>query len=89
MNAAENVARHKVAMLLRLTFLESQRRTDLFEQTPLARVWVFANRVPIAPGNGCAITGSGSKTAYCWFVWDHDHQGPPTLGWLRKCEEVK
>ena len=83
---ALNVARHKVAFLLRLPFLESARRAKLFEETPLARVLVFANRVPIAPGNGAKLTGNSSKTAYAWFIWSHDHQGPPTLGWLRKPE---
>lgn len=81
---ALSVARHKVAFLLRLPFLESARRATLFDETPLARVLVFANRVPIAPGNGAKLPSGGSKTAYAWFIWDHDWMGPPQLGWLRK-----
>lgn len=92
---ALNVARHKVAFLLRLPFLESKRRADLFEETPLARVLVFANRVPIAPGhdlpydwNQEGAKHAGSKTAYAWFVWDKDWMGPSQLRWLRKPEEA-
>ena len=58
----------KVAMLLRLQFLESQRRKLLFESTPLSKVWVFSWRVPMWR-NG-VVTGSGKMAPYAWFVWD-------------------
>lgn len=35
----------KVALLCRLLWLESKRRRELFERTPLAHVWVFAGGV--------------------------------------------
>jgi hypothetical protein len=36
----------RVAMLLRLGFLESERRTEILESRALARVHVFRNRLP-------------------------------------------
>lgn len=71
----------KVAMLLRITALEGQERATVFEQTPLARVLVFRRRLTFRRGGGDA-PASGGMLAYAWFVWDHSHKGPPTLGWL-------
>lgn len=78
------IARYKVAFILRLSFLESRRRREMFERTPLARVWVFSDRVSMPPGGRPDIEAKGGSVAYAWFVWDHDHRGPPALGWLSK-----
>ncbi len=31
-----------------------------------------------------AIEATGGAVAFAWYVWEHGHEGPPTLGWLRK-----
>jgi hypothetical protein len=74
------VARDKVAMLLKLAFLEGVARKALFETTPLARVWVFSRRLTMTR-NGEARTGGG-MIAFAWFVWEHGWEGPPRLGWI-------
>ena len=71
----------KVAMLLRITALEGRERRRLFEASPLARVWVFTRRLTFQRGGG-EVTHGGGMLAFAWFVWDHSHSGPPTLGWL-------
>jgi hypothetical protein len=86
---AEEFARHalglttgKVAMLCRLAWLEGKERRRMFESTPLARVWVFAGRLTMLRSGFDGGKGGGSMTAFAWFVWEHRHQGPPTLGWV-------
>lgn len=82
---ADEFARHavklvpKVAMLLRLAFLESERRTDLLEQSGLARVYVFRNRLPMMHRAGWEGPKAGSATAFAWFVWERGHLGPAQL----------
>jgi hypothetical protein len=74
----------KVAMLLKLAFLEGQERAALFQSSPLARVWVFSRRLAFVPGgttNARKIDGGGMM-AFAWFVFQHGHIGPPTLGWI-------
>lgn len=78
---ALQLSRHKVAFFLRLNFLESQTRNFLLRNTPLARVWVFSNRVPIAKGMD-PFPKHGGMESYAWFVWEHGWRGPPQLGWL-------
>lgn len=71
----------KVAMLLRLACLEGNERRKIFESTPLARVHVFSRRLPFKRP-GWQDTGAGGMLPFAWFVWDHSHEGPPTLGWI-------
>lgn len=78
-----------VVMLLRLAFLESERRTQILENGMLARVHVYRNRLPMMHRDGW----SGSKihnsaVAFAWFVWDRRHSGLPAtlhrLSWERE-----
>jgi hypothetical protein len=74
-------ARYKVAVLVRLAFLEGQKRRVLFESLPMSRVLVFSRRISMPPG-GQGIEAKGGAVAFCWIVFSHDHRGPPTVGWL-------
>jgi hypothetical protein len=77
----------KVAILARLSLLEGSRRKEMFQTTPLARVWVFSYRLAI-PHNRFRVAGyvnkddKGGMIPFAWYVWEHGHVGPPTLGWL-------
>ena len=67
-------------MLLRLAFLESERRTDILEGAGLARVHLFRKRLPMMYRKnwfGPLIHNSGM--AFAWFVWDRAHTGPTEL----------
>jgi len=64
-----------VAMLLRLAFFESERRTSLLDDRNLARIHVFANRLPDMSGKGNVNCGM----AMAWFVWDQNYIGPTLL----------
>jgi len=75
-------SRRKVAMLCRLAWLEGKERGRMFKTTPLEQVLVFSGRVTMVRNGDAALVGGGSMTAFAWFVWDHEHAGPPTLGWL-------
>jgi hypothetical protein len=74
-------ASRKFALLLRLAFLEGVgRQHTIFNKKPPSRVWVFSERITFYPRN-VEQKGSGT-TAYAWFVWDQDHQGPSEVKWL-------
>jgi methylase of polypeptide subunit release factors len=77
---ALSVATDKVAMLLKLAFLEGEKRRRMFESTPLARVHVFSRRLTMMR-NG-APPRSGGMIAFAWFVWEHGYTGSPRLHWL-------
>jgi hypothetical protein len=72
----------KVALLLRLAWLEGQDRGAMFKWVPLSRVWVFSGRLPMMHRVGYDGPKSTSTIPHAWFVFDPEHIGPWTGGWL-------
>src|SRR5262249_45820631 len=69
----------RVIILLRLAFLESERRSRILDTGTLARVHVFRRRLPMMHRDGWKGPKASSAMAFAWFVWDRDHDGIPTL----------
>lgn len=72
---------HKVAMFLKLTFLEGKKRASLFNVAPPRRIWVSRSRLKCAK-NGDFDNAPGSATAYAWFVWEKGYSGAPEIHWF-------
>jgi hypothetical protein len=68
-----------VILLLRLAFLESERRCGILEGRGLARVHVFRKRLPMMHRAGWEGRKANSGMAFGWFVWDRSHAGPTTI----------
>lgn len=76
---------HKVAMFLKLTFLETKKRYELFKKYPPKVIYVASMRF------GCSQTGefntdgnTGSAIAYCWYIWEKGYNGDTTIKWFNK-----
>ena len=69
----------RVCMLLRLAFLESERRSAILDNGWLARVHVFRKRLPMMHREGWTGPRASSAIAFAWFVWDREHEGPAQL----------
>ena len=72
---------HKVAMLLKLTFLEGKKRQSFFKKNPPKTIYVFSSRVKCAMNGDFENIGS-SAVAYAWFVWEKGFEGDPTIKWI-------
>ncbi|AYJ85762.1 hypothetical protein D3Y57_06985 [Sphingomonas paeninsulae] len=81
-NCALQMSTGKVAMFLRLAFLEGQRRGAWFKRTPLKKVWVMSNRVPMQRGRLAVGEDGTGVLAFAWFIWEHGYEGEPSIGWL-------
>lgn len=68
-----------VVMLLRLAFLESERRCAILDNGYLARIHVFRNRLPMMHREGWEGRKGNSGMAFAWFVWDVHHAGLTTI----------
>lgn len=70
-----------IFMLLRLAFLESERRRIILENGWLSRIYVFRNRLPMMHREGYARTSMQGSSAipFAWFCWDPQHTGPAEL----------
>jgi hypothetical protein len=69
----------RVYMLLRLAFLESERRSAILESGWLARVHVFRKRLPMMHRHGRQGPHASSSIPFAWFVWDRSHCGKAVL----------
>lgn len=70
----------KVAMLLRMNFLGSEKRFHLFKKTPLSKVIVISNRLPFFIGGKWIETGA--QFYHSWYVWDKEnYQGQTLIDW--------
>lgn len=72
---------HKVAMFLRLQFLEGKSRRELFKNTPPKTVYVASGRIDCAK-NGDFQKTQGTALAHAWFVWEKGFHGDPTIKWF-------
>jgi hypothetical protein len=66
------------AMLLRLCFIEGIRRSHILDRH-LARIHVFANRLPRMHRRGWEGPRATSQVAFAWFVFLRDYGGPIVL----------
>lgn len=72
---------NKVAMFLKLTFLEGQKRKQFFLKNPPKRIYVFSKRILCAI-NGQFKQGESSAIAYAGYVWEKGYKGKPTIDWI-------
>ena len=72
---------HKVAMFLRLQFLEGRARRELFDSAPPKTIYVASGRIDCAPG-GDFENYTGGAQAYAWFVWEKDYYGDTVVKWI-------
>lgn len=75
---------NKVAMFLKLTFLEGKGRVQFFKDNPPIRVWVSSSRINCAKnGDFVKMRGDGgSAVCYAWYIWQKGFKGDTTLKWF-------
>ncbi|MCM1441144.1 MAG: class I SAM-dependent methyltransferase [Roseburia sp.] len=71
----------KVAMFLKLQFLEGKGRKWLFLESPPRTVYVSSSRLGCAK-NGDFVRMPSSAVAYAWFVWEKGFAGDPAIRWI-------
>lgn len=71
----------KVAMLLKVTFLEGKERKKLFQSHPPRTIYVFSGRIKCAKNGEFEAMGS-SAVAYAWYIWEKDYKGDTVVKWV-------
>lgn len=72
----------KIAMFLKLTFLETKGRYELFQKYPPKKLYVFSKRMNCAM-NGDFDNQRQSAVAYAWYVWQVGWKGEPIIRWIK------
>ena len=75
---------NKVAMFLKLQFLEGKLRKKLFKIYPPKTIYVSSSRLLCAKNADFEgmINGGGSAVAYAWYVWEKGFSGKTTIEWI-------
>ena len=73
----------RVYAFLKLTFLETKRRRELFDKKQLKTLYVSTSRVLCARnGNFENAKHEGSAIAYGWFEFGKGYNGDPIIKWI-------
>ena len=75
---------HKVAMFLKLQFLEGKTRRELFDKIPPARIYVASGRINCCKNGDFSAEqrANNSAQAYAWFIWEKPFNGNTILKWF-------
>ena len=74
----------KIAMFLKVQFLEGKARRELFDKHPPKVVYVASSRLLCAKNGEFQKMkeGGGSAVAYAWFIWEKGYKGNTTIKWF-------
>lgn len=75
---------NKVAMFLKVQFLEGKRRKQLFKVFPPKVIYVSSSRILCAKNGDFKrmMDGGGSAVAYAWYVWEKGYKGDTIVKWI-------
>jgi hypothetical protein len=69
----------KCAFLVRIAFLESIRRYQIFKEHPPSKVIVISRRLPFYANN--KWNNKGAVFGHAWIIWSKQYNGPTILEW--------
>lgn len=74
----------KVAMFLKVQFLEGKARRELFNKYPPKTIYVASSRLLCAKNGEFQKMreGGGSAVAYAWFIWEKGYTGDTVVRWF-------
>ena len=75
---------NKIAMFLKVQFLEGKERKSLFRSFPPKVIYVSSSRIMCAKNGSFEQMrkGGGSAVAYAWFVWEKGYIGNTIIKWI-------
>ena len=71
----------KVAMFLKILFLEGKTRKEFFLENPPKVIYVASGRLNCAK-NGDFDKYTTGAVCYAWFVWEKGYKGEPVVRWI-------
>lgn len=74
----------KLALFLKIQFLEGKKRRAMFDLYPPKKIWVSSSRLLCAKNADFQgmRDGGGSAVAYAWFIWEKGYKGKPIVDWF-------
>lgn len=73
---------NRVAMFLKLQFLEGKARRKMFEKTPPKTIYVSTSRLRCAMNGEFEKYSKSTAVTYAWFIWEKGFTGSPVIRWF-------
>ena len=76
---------NKVALFLKIQFLEGVKRKEMFQKYPPKTIYVFSSRQnPWRNGERLDEKGKpwSSTMCFAWYVWEKGFKGDPIIKWI-------
>jgi len=73
---------NKVAMFLKLTFLEGKKRKFFFAKYPPKTVYVYSYRKNCAQNGDFMKFPQDKAICFAWFVWEKGFKGDTIIKWI-------
>lgn len=76
--------RNKVALFLKVQFLEGKKRKELFTRFPPRTIYVSSSRITCAKNGDFEKmkAGGGGALAYAWYIWEKGYRGDTIIKWI-------
>ena len=80
----------KVAMFLKVQFLEGKGRKILFTENPPKTIYVSSSRLLCAKNAEFEkmIEGGGSAIAQAWYIWEKGYKGNTVIKWINQQQQL-
>lgn len=72
---------NKLILFLKIQFLESKKRKDLFKQYPPKYIYCHSTRQQCSM-NADFIKYNASTQFYAWFIWENKFKGDTIIRWI-------
>lgn len=75
---------HRVAMFLKVQFLEGKGRRELFDKYPPKVIYVSTGRISCCKNGDFSPEqrSNNSAQAYAWFIWEKGYTGDTVVKWF-------
>lgn len=72
----------KVALFLKLLFLEGKKRKEFFKKYPPKTIYVSSSRLSCAMNGDFEKYGYGGAVAYAWYIWEKGYSSDTVVKWI-------
>lgn len=72
----------KVAMFLKVQFLEGKARRKMFEKHPPKKIYVSSSRLRCAMNGDFEKYAKSNAVSYAWFIWEKGFKGDTVVRWF-------
>ena len=73
---------NKLALFLKIQFLEGKKRKELFKKYPPKVIYVSSSRLRCAKNGDFVAYKDSNAICYAWYIWEKGYKGETIVKWF-------